>query len=112
VQGVEDCERNEIDFGGSVTEATWLMNGDFVNSAIVRDKGTVARAFATHKGEAKAVVRELFLTALNREPTEAEVKRMLVRFPLVRGTKDGKPEAPYEDLLWALLNCGEFALNH
>lgn len=59
---------------------------------------------------AHGAVNELYLTALNRYPSQKEVTGILNRVPL-RGVKD-TPTAQFEDLFWALLNCNEFLLNH
>jgi hypothetical protein len=52
-------------------------------------------------------VESLYLTALSRRPTAAESRRMT---DFVAGHDDER-EA-YADILWALVNSAEFALNH
>jgi hypothetical protein len=107
-----DDEGNEVNFNGTVVQALLMMNGDDLNAAIARkDKGTVALAVARNPRAPARIVAELYLAALNREPTPKELRDVLEKLrPVLRREKD--PQAPYQDLFWALLNSNEFMLNH
>ena len=113
-----DDEGNEVNFNGTIVQALMMMNGGDINDAISRaDKGTVALAMKKSGGDKpSAVVRELFLATLNREPTSKEVAAITAKFNLVRPKLEAedhtKPERKYQDLLWALVNSNEFLLNH
>ncbi len=109
-----DDEGNEVSFNGTVVQALMMMNGNDLNGAIAsgKNEGNVAKIAREYKGNGKAVVRELFLLTLNRPPTQKELDRMTADMALHRGVRDKDPLAPYEDLLWALLNSNEFMLNH
>ena len=52
----------------------------------------------------RAVVEELYLRTLSREPTE---KEMTTALTYCKSTKNRS--AVFEDLLWALLNSSEFS---
>ena len=59
-----------------------MMNGGDLNDAVSRDdKGTVALLMKEHgitspaNDKPAAMVRDLFLTALNREPTQRKSRR-------------------------------------
>jgi hypothetical protein len=111
-----DDEGNEVNFNGTVVQALLMMNGKDINDAISRkEKGAVAIAIRNNRNE-QAAIRELYLLALNRQPTPREVSIILRQFPLLdRGlaVKDiHSPSARYEDLFWALVNSNEFILNH
>jgi hypothetical protein len=107
-----DDEGNEVNFNGTVVQALLMMNGKDINEAIARkDKGTVSLAIAHNPRSSAAVITELYLAALNRRPTPRESVHVQSCFPLQRG-RDKDPAAPYQDLLWALLNSNEFLLNH
>jgi hypothetical protein len=54
------------------------------------------------------VVEELYLTTLNRPPTETEKATAIEAF--IGADKNRKTAT--EDLFWALLNSPEFILNH
>ena len=110
-----DDEGNEVNFNGTVVQALMMMNGKDINDAISRkEKGAVA--LAIHNRSERAAINELFLTALNRPPTDGELRRILPQFRLLNQKvwmNDYKnPNRRYEDLFWALLNSNEFILNH
>jgi hypothetical protein len=110
-----DDEGNEVNFNGTVVQALLMMNGKDINDAIARpEKGAVAMAIR-NVNEPRAI-RELFLLALNRPPTEKEMRTIISQFQLRDprvGMNDYKnPHRRYEDLFWALLNSNEFILNH
>src|SRR5262249_26589792 len=116
-----DDEGNEATFNGTVIQALMLMNGQDINNAIMdKDNGTVAavlkKAVFSRTPEKKAIT-DLYLAALNRPPTPEEFRKILdprtyslPRVPL------RNPAAfitgYYQDLFWAILNSGEFVLNH
>jgi hypothetical protein len=54
------------------------------------------------------VVERLYLTVLSRRPTSEESTRLTSYVAKHSGTA----RQAYGDILWALLNCSEFALNH
>lgn len=124
-----DDEGNETSFNGTVIQALLLMNGKEINDAIMdKDNGTVAavlkkRAFSANL--AKNAMRDLFLAALNRPPTESpkggEYAKILnpAMYRLPRVANPQTPQAMeafwtgfYQDMFWALLNSNEFILNH
>jgi hypothetical protein len=114
-----DDEGNEVNFNGTVVQALMMMNGPDINDAIGRpDKGTVALALKKHGDKPAAVIRELFLATLNREPTGKEINTLAGKFGfhpdhVKLQIEDAKhPERKYQDLFWALLNSNEFLLNH
>ena len=53
-------------------------------------------------------IRDLYLVAFSREPTEDEQK---VAVTYIRDRKDQSKKA-FEDVLWALMNTKEFVFNH
>jgi hypothetical protein len=107
-----DDEGNEVSFNGTVVQALMMMNGNDLNGAIApgKDEGNVARIFKAHNGGGLAVVKDLYMLTLNRPPTQKELTRMTEAMRMRVPEKDRL--APYQDLLWALLNSNEFMLNH
>ena len=101
-----DDEGNEATFNGTIIQALLLMNGPKLNQAISNRPGsTVHRAMSMRSGQ----IRYLYLAALCRPPTSAEraaARRVFAYNP----SKDRS--APFQDILWALLNSNEFFLNH
>lgn len=93
----------EVRVSPNLGQALHLLNGDTVNRKIKQGK-LVARLLKETPDPA-AVVRALYLRTLSRPPTEAELAAVL---PLL----ESEPAPALEDLLWALLNSGEFLFNH
>ncbi len=68
-----------------------MMNGGDINDAIDRaDKGTVALLMKEHgistafNDKPSAMIRDLFLATLNREPSQKEIATIEAKFNLVR----------------------------
>ncbi len=102
-----DDEGNETTFNGTVVQALMMMNGELLNDAVKPKQGGTLQALARYNNNAKRL-EFLFLCALSRTPTgpeQAQANRILA-LP----HKD--PSAPWQDILWALLNSNEFILNH
>jgi hypothetical protein len=116
-----DDEGNEVTFNGTVVQALLLMNGQELNQAIMdKDHGTVANVLKRRPftaATAPGAVTQLYLAALNRPPTKAELNRILspqmINLPRV-AVRDPVAfySGFYQDLMWALLNSNEFILNH
>jgi len=108
-----DDEGNETTFNGTVIQALMLMNGNEINGAITDKDGPVETAlkYGMRKGSPNAVMDELFLATLNRRPTKTEITKIKDDMKPVL-VKEKNPSAPWQDLMWALLNSSEFILNH
>jgi len=117
-----DDEGNEVNFNGTVVQALLMMNGSDINETINRaGKGTVALAMKKHGDKPAAVIRDLFLATLNREPTSKEIATVVKELPFPSNPQRAKlsaedlkkwPDHKYQDVLWALVNSNEFLLNH
>ena len=85
-----------------------LMNNSRWNAALAAPDGTLARA--RRQATARAAIDVLFLAVLTRPATAAEHRQLAGELDL---DESRAPDAKaLEDLLWALLNCNEFAINH
>jgi len=77
VRNFGDDEGNEGTFNGTVVQALLMMNGRELNKEVTRAGGVVEEAIKKHaKGGAvnvSGVLDELFMTALNRHATQAEI---------------------------------------
>jgi hypothetical protein len=116
-----DDEGNEVTYNGTIVQALMMMNGADINQAISSGTGAVAKVVRSRGAtNTDAIVRELYLTALNRLPRPAEMIAVKQALPLYTVGAGGRlvqiPEKDaqhkYQDLYWALLNCNEFMLNH
>jgi hypothetical protein len=104
-----DDEGNEVTFSGTVVQALLLMNGKDLHDAVVDPKGTATTIAKSGKG-ADAIITELYLASVNRRPSAKELVSIKQKFAM--RIPDKSPEAPFQDLFWALLNSNEFILNH
>jgi hypothetical protein len=97
-----ECERRT---DMSLPQAMNLVNGPTLAEAIADPKGRVAQAILAGKTN-RELVEELYLAALSRVPTGAEIDSALTY--LSKGT--GRT-AHAQDLLWALINSNAFLFN-
>jgi hypothetical protein len=67
----------------------------------------VLERIAVKNQEPRQVIEQLVVTVLSRRPTTQELER----FTQYVAMQDS-PRAGFADVLWALLNSSEFALNH
>jgi len=82
---------------------------ELADALLTGPNGPVARATAA--GKPDATLEELYLTALNRRPTDKEAAQ--IKALIEKESKDAKNVANvWQDLYWALLNSSEFILNH
>lgn len=91
--------------GGGLARALHLINGSTINEKLVG--GVVAELQGSGRSGAE-VVEELYLRALIRRPTPAELSFWEAQLQQQAAPRD----AVVEDLLWTLLNSREFAFNH
>lgn len=96
-----ECERAaEV----SLSQTLNLINGPTVSEAIIHPQGLIARL---HKANADdpTLVREIYLSVLNRQPTEDEHNRG-VGYLIGVNRSEGA-----QDLMWALMNSPAFLFN-
>lgn len=132
-----DENDESTDFNGTVPQALVMMNGDLIRNAISGDQGGFLRRVldgsaqkaddASSKPKSRvAATREkavpfkaskgipgkieiLYLTALARKPTSAEMAAIDKTF---HNSNDRDPIHGLQDVFWALLNSNEFIFNH
>jgi hypothetical protein len=102
---------NRIESRTSIQQALFLMNGKFMADA-TRLEGnktlaTVAESSATSTARR---IETLHLVALCRKPRPDEAARLLKY--VTSGGPTGDPKKALADIFWALLNSGEFMMNH
>jgi hypothetical protein len=94
-----ECERTPDE---NLAQALHTLNGDVLSSKIGNSQGRIAKLVSS-KAEYAAAMEELYLAALARRPTEAELAAFE---PLFKEAKDKKTF--YEDLVWSLVNSKQF----
>jgi hypothetical protein len=96
----------EDEFAPSVRGSLFLLNSELVQSW-VNVGGNNATEQLLKISDNKEVISALYITVLSRAPTTVELKQMrefLVSHP-------DRPDA-IAQLVWALLSCNEFLINH
>jgi hypothetical protein len=98
-----ECERSPDE---NLVQALHTLNGDTLTTKLSDKNGRIARLIKEKKSHLEKV-QELYLAALCRLPTEAEIK-------LAKEIVDGAANAQegYEDLLWGLMNSKYFLFIH
>ena len=134
-----DENDESTDFNGTVPQALVMMNGDLIRSAISGDRGgflsrvldgsvlkfeeasgtsKTSRVPAASRNKPAPVkftkgipgkIEILYLTALARKPTSAELTAFDKTF---QNSNDRDPIHGLQDVFWALLNSNEFIINH
>jgi Protein of unknown function (DUF1549)/Protein of unknown function (DUF1553) len=96
--------RDEV--AGSIPQALAMMNSQQIATGLEGDRrGTMlAKLLNEEKNNDEAVVEELYLHTLSREPTRKEVATSLLHVKKTENRTEG-----FEDVLWALLNSAEFS---
>jgi hypothetical protein len=97
------CERADDSSLGMAIE---LINGRLMNEKVASPTNRIRPAVAAGR-PVEAIVRELYLAALCRFPTEEEQQAAVDR---CQKAKD--PVSGLEDVCWALLNTDEFVFQH
>jgi hypothetical protein len=92
-------------FEPTLAQALHLINGDTIQGKLGRS--AVVPELLKQKPPPESVIRTLYIRALSRKPSNAELKKLL---PLVQ-SKPGD-RSGYDDIFWALLNSSEFEFNH
>ena len=100
-----ECERSPDE---NLAQALHTLNGDILASKLSDAKGRIATLFAFRSADGKPkpheeIVRDLYLAALCRQPTDAELAASQKFLE-----QAGSPKECYEDLLWALINSKQF----
>ncbi len=97
-----ECERSS---GSNLAQLLHLINSKEV---LDKSSGNRANALAKDNRPHAERIRELYLIALSREPSDEETA--LLTAHIERNEKDVK--TAYADILWALINAEEFLFNH
>lgn len=98
-----DPSSPRTDVAGSIPQALALMNGPNLGGLAIASPRTQLGRILRENSDDEAVVEELYLRCLSREPSPAEVQTCLDHVKQV----GGRGEA-FEDVLWSLLNSTEF----
>lgn len=99
------------------TQTSILLALSFMNGKVIADATSPSKnknlkriAEAAQSVSRERRVAELYMISLSRKPTDEETKRCVDY--IEKAAKKGNEKEAYSDIFWALLNSGEFFLNH
>jgi hypothetical protein len=95
-------------FNGSIPQVLMMFNGDLVKSATSTGKGGFLDKVASGSMSNAAKIETLYLAALARKPSQAE---LAVANRMVAARK-GDVIGALQDVWWAVLNSNEFIIKH
>src|SRR5262249_23384488 len=87
------------EYQAGIPQALRLMNSGTLNN------NAALPVEAKGAGKPAQVLEPLYLGTLSRRPTAAEMQTLTTHL-------SRNPTSGYQDILWAILNSSEFALNH
>ncbi|MCH2372748.1 MAG: DUF1549 and DUF1553 domain-containing protein [Planctomycetes bacterium] len=102
-QTVCECERSG---DARLGQALQLFNGKFVQDKLVDQDNRFRRLIKANRSN-EEILRELYLSAYARTPSEGELRQNLEY--IARSEDRGKA---LEDITWVLLNANEFLFQH
>jgi hypothetical protein len=106
----ENDENDEATtFNGTIPQALMMMNSELTEKAVSLERGSFLHETLNRKSSESQKIEELYMAALSREPTRAELlkfQKMLAAYPSARRAEG------FQDLFWALLNSNEFVFIH
>src|SRR5262249_60217945 len=94
----------------SVGQALHLNNGRTLNDKL-RAKGSRVEAWLAGKVGDEEAVRRIYLLALSRPPTDAEMNKFKEELAEAGRGKTSTRREAMEDLFWAVLTSKEFVFN-
>jgi hypothetical protein len=95
----------------TILQALLLMNGSFTNEATNADRSELLAAVVEAPFlDPKSKVETLYMATLSRPPRADELSN--VAGYIEKGGPSGDRKKAIADVMWALLNSGEFIVNH
>jgi hypothetical protein len=100
-----ECERT---LEPTISQVLHLANGATINKKLEAKNSFVSKLVEENASNDK-IVKQLYLSALSRMPTETERRAMVMALSTANASDR---RAAIEDLFWAVLSSREFLFNH
>ena len=101
-----ECERS---VEPSIVQALHLSNGDTLNEKLKAEGNRIDQWITQFDGNNAALLDEVFLTCLSRQPSSKEETEILA---LLDAAEAEDRRELLEDVLWSILTSREFVFNH
>lgn len=102
--------QNATEFDAGVLQALTLLNGNETDAATHLERSALLAGLEAPHFNDEERIEMLFLATLTRRPTANERSKFVEYVHSGGATKN--PQEAFSDVLWALLNSGEFSMNH
>jgi hypothetical protein len=99
-----ECERSDEP---SMVQVLHLSNGDTLNPKLATESNVIAKMM-NDGADNEAIVRQLFVSAVSREPSKEELQSLL---SIVNEYGEDRSTA-LQDAAWSILTSTEFTFNH
>jgi hypothetical protein len=106
---LDSQSRSALEFNAGLPQALMLMNGMEIGEATNVEQSSLLIALSAPFFSDAQRLETIFLATVARTPTEEEQAEFLT---LLKDTPKEERQEMIGDILWALLNSSEFALNH
>jgi hypothetical protein len=93
---------------GALPAKLHQLNGDLINRKVTSSEGVLDYWIQSNAKDAE-IVEDFYWRALSRKPSNTERDYWMRQLSELN---DGEKRQRFEDFLWSLLNCSEFASNH
>lgn len=110
IRRMQTQTRNPTEYEAGLPQALQLMNGPTIGEATDPERSALLVSLEAPFFKDEQRLDVLFLATLSRRPTAKERDNFLAY--IRRGGAAGNRRKAAGDVLWALLNSAEFALNH
>jgi len=95
-------------FNGTIPQALMMMNSELIDKACSVERGSFLFEQMSSPGAEPQKINDLYMAALTRKPTRAEMTKMQKALARYGAAKLNG----YQDMFWALLNSNEFIFIH
>jgi len=110
VSRMQSQTRDATDYQAGVPQALLLMNGPLISMAVDAKQSGLLRALTFPSFRDTDRIETMYLAALSRPPEPEELEVGLEYLKSAQAANES--DVALGDMLWALLNSAEFALNH
>lgn len=111
-QFMQDMKTDEADehstYNGGIPQSLTMMNGEAMIEAVSLAQGSTLKTVIASEMPLNKKIEHLYLAALSRPPSAKELDGAAKMV----SSAQGGPQTGLADLWWALLNSGEFILDH